>query len=311
MNIQQLEYIVALDKHRHFVLAAEHSFVTQATLSTMVKKLEDELGVILFDRSKYPIVPTEAGKIVIQQAKVILRETQRLSEIISETKDSLSGDLRIGIIPTLAPYILPLFLTSFLKKYPNIKLQISEITTAAIISQLESSDLDVGLLAVPLGRADLYEQSLFYEEFVVYASATDKFKNKKYVLAKDIDVNRLWLLEEGHCLRSQVINLCELKEREKSFHHLDFTTGSLETLKKIVEANQGITVLPKLALKDMSENQLANVHYFKSPAPGREIGLVTHRMHLKAKLIGLLKKEIMDNLPKEYMNDKVINIKMN
>ncbi len=297
MNLQQLEYIIALDKYRHFVTAAENTFVTQATLSMMVKKLEEELGVVLFDRSKHPIIPTEAGKMVIDQAKVILRESQRLKEQILESKEIISGELRLGIIPTLAPYILPLFLNNFLKKYPDVRLQVSEITTDSIINKLEDSELDAGLLAIPVNRRNLYEQSLFYEEFVVYASTGEKFKNKKYVLAKDIDVNRLWLLEEGHCLRSQVINLCELKELEKNTHHLNFTTGSIETLKKIVEANQGITILPKLAMKDLSKSQLKNVHLFKDPAPGREIGIVTHRLHIKSKLISLLKKEILSNLP--------------
>ncbi len=301
MNLQQLEYIIALDKYRHFVTAAENTFVTQATLSMMVKKLEDELGVVLFDRSKHPILPTEVGKMVIAQAKVILRESYRLKEQISESKEIISGELKLGIIPTLAPYILPLFLNSFLKKYPEVKLQVSEITTGAIISKLEESELDAGLLAIPLGQRNLFEQSLFHEEFVVYASTGEKFKSKKYLLAKDIDVNRLWLLEEGHCLRSQVINLCELKEQEKHSHHRNFTTGSIETLKKIVEANQGITILPKLATRDLSKSQLKNIHFFKDPAPGREIGIVTHRLHIKSKLIELVKKEIKANLPSDIV----------
>ena len=293
MNIQQLEYVVAVDNHRHFVKASEKCFVTQATLSMMIKKLEEELTVKIFDRSRQPVIPTEIGKKIIAQAKIILQEANRLHEIVSEEQGQLNGELRIGIIPTLAPYLLPLFMNSFMIKYPKVKLRISELTTDDIIHKLEQHDLDVGLLSTPLNQASLKEQPLFYEEFVVYASSTEQLLSKKYVLAKDIDINRLCLLEEGHCLRSQVFNLCELKNREKQVHQLDFATGSIETLKRIVETNHGITILPLLALKDMTDKQRLNIRHFKSPAPVREIGLVTYRYFVKEKLINGLKEEIL------------------
>lgn len=304
MNLQQLEYIVAVDVHRHFVTAAERCFVTQATLSMMIKKLEDELEVKIFDRSKQPVVPTEIGKLIIAQAKKALQDTARIKEIVNEERGLVRGELKVGIIPTLAPYIIPMFINSFLKKYPDVKLQISELTTEAITEKLEQYSLDVGIMATPLNNAALIEQPLFYEQFVVYASAEEKLLKKKYLLAQDIDINRLWLLEEGHCLRSQVMNLCELKHREKELHQLDFESGSIETLKKIVDLNQGITILPELALNDLHASQRDRVRQFKSPAPVREISIVTFRHFVKEKLIDALKQEILDNIPADMKSTK-------
>jgi LysR family transcriptional regulator, hydrogen peroxide-inducible genes activator len=299
MNIQQLEYVIAVDQYRHFVTAARHCFVTQATLSMMIKKLEEELGVKIFDRSRQPVIPTDIGTKIITQAKQVVKESQRLKELVKEEQGENSGELRIGIIPTLAPYLLPLFLTSFLKKYPLVKLQIHELTTDEIMDRLEQHTIDVGIAATPLNNSALKEHPLFYEEFVVYASSQEQTIKKKYLLPGDIDVNKLWLLEEGHCLRSQILNLCELKKREKEMHQLDFAAGSIETLKKIVEINQGITILPLLALGDLTSIEKKNLHYFKDPAPVREIGLLTYRYYVKEKLIDALKNEILENVPEE------------
>ena len=303
MNIQQLEYVIALDTYRNFVKAAEKCHVTQATLSMMVKKLEEELGARLFDRSKKPLIPTEVGKRIIDQARVILQEEKRMREIIKSESGVLSGELHLGIIPTLASSILPIFMNHFLGNYPHVRLKISELTTDEIIHKLGINQLDAGLLATPLGKKEITEHPLFQEEFVVYASEEQNLLKKKYILASEIDPNELWLLEEGHCMRSQVINLCALKELEKEKHQLDFAAGSIETLKKIIEINKGITILPKLALRDMSERQLQHVRYFKAPAPIREIGIVTYRNHVKEPLIEALKKEITQHIPKEMKID--------
>ena len=299
MNLSQLEYILAVDKHRHFVKAADACFVTQATLSMMIRKLEEELEIKIFDRSRQPVMPTEQGQQVIAQAQVILRETQQLREITAAHKGKLTGEIRLGIIPTLAPYLLPLFLHGFLRKHPGIKMHISELTTDEIIRKLERNELDAGLLAVPLPNASLHCRTLFYEEFVVYASAEEKLMRKQFILAKDIDVSRLWLLEEGHCLRSQVVNLCELKAQEKEVHQLDFAAGSIETLKIIVDINKGITIIPALAVKNLSAKQQKNIRRFKSPPPVREIGLVTFRPFVKEKMMSALEKEILASVPEE------------
>jgi LysR family hydrogen peroxide-inducible transcriptional activator len=304
MNLQQLEYIVAIDTHRRFQTAADNCFVTQATLSMMIKKLEEEINVVIFDRTRHPVVPTEAGKEIIAQAKIVLKEAKRIKEIVEELKGEVSGELKIGIIPTLAPYLLPLFLNEFLKKYPLVKLKISELTTSQITSRLQQLDIDAGILATPLNIPAINEHPLFYEQFVVYASKDEKMMKKKYILADDIDVDRLWLLEEGHCLRSQVINLCELKKKEAEMHHLDYEAGSLETLKKMVDMNQGITILPELALRDLNNDQKKKIRYFKPPSPVREISIVTHRHFIKQRLIEVLKEEILYNIPDEMKNLK-------
>lgn len=304
MNLQQLEYIIAVDKHRHFVKASEECFITQATLSMMIKKLEDELGVKIFDRSRQPVIPTEAGARIIRQAKVIMQECSRLSDMVGDERTQLKGELRIGIIPTLAPYLLPFFLKSFLKKYPAVKVRITELTTNNIIQKLEQHDLDVALVSTPINNANLTEEVLFYEPLIVYASSKDAILNKKLILARDIDVKKLCLLEEGHCLRLQTINLCDMKEEFDSAKQMEFETGSIETLKRIVEENNGITILPILALKGMNASQKNNVRYFKPPVPVREIGLVTYRYLGKENLINKLKEEILSHVPEEMISSQ-------
>ncbi len=304
MNLQQLEYIVALDAHRHFSTAAEKCFVTQPTLSMMIQKLEDELNVKIFDRSKQPVVPTEVGKAIIEQARQILNETLRMQEIVSMHKETLEGELRLAIIPTLAPYLMPLFLKKFAERYRSVKLHISEMTTENIISKLKQSSLDVGIMATPTLDKDLFENLLFFEEFVVYAAKDESILSKRYLLANDIDVHRLVLLEEGHCMRSQMINLCELKQATGMINNVFYEAGSIETLKNMIEIHSGITILPELALSNMSKEQLKLVRYFKSPAPVREISLVTHRAFVKQRLVGVLKSAIIDNLPNNLLKNK-------
>ena len=301
MNFQQLEYILAVDATRHFVSAAEKCNITQATLSMMIKKLEDELGIKIFDRSKVPVIPTDLGIKILSQARIILHERNKLHEIIDVEQKELRGELRIGIIPTLAPYLLPLFLNDFLVKHPLVTMQVNELTTDEIVRKLETNELDAGLLAIPLHIHGLTEQHLFYEEFVLYGPTSDDLMKKKFVLPKDIDVNRLWLLEEGHCLREQVINLCELKSKERSMHQLDFAAGSIETLRRMVEMNQGLTILPSLSLKYLTTSQQKNIRHFRRPAPVRQIGLVTARYFIKEKLMTELKNSILSRVPEDMI----------
>ncbi len=297
MNLQQLEYIVAVDTWRHFSTAAEKCNITQPTLSMMIQRLEEELDVKVFDRTKQPVVTTSIGSKVIEQARIILSEASQMKNLVRDQKGEAHGQLHIGIIPTVAPYLLPLFLNDFLSKYPKIRLKISELTTDQIISQLEKQQMDAGILATPLKLTSVKEQPLFYEQFVVYASPEEKMMKKKYLLAEDINVNHLWLLEEGHCLREQVVNLCELKRKETLSQNLDYQAGSIETLRKMVDMNNGITVLPELALRDLTTKQKKNIRYFKAPAPVREISIVTYRYFVKYNLIELLKNEIIKNIP--------------
>jgi LysR family hydrogen peroxide-inducible transcriptional activator len=293
MNLQQLEYIVAVDTYRHFARAAEKCFVTQATLSMMIRKLEQELDLVIFDRSRQPVVPTEAGRAVIDQARVVLKEASMIAQLSGEARDGLQGDLRIGIIPTLAPYLLPLFLPPFLKKYTSVKLKIVEQTTEQLLRLLSSDKLDVGIMATPLNDKSFRETPLFHEEFKVFVAGNEKGLKKKYILPEDIDVDRLWLLEEGHCLRSQTLNLCELQKKQARAHNLDYEAGSIESLLKITELNEGITIVPELAVLDFDQKRREKLRHFKAPVPVREISLVTYRHFVKLKLLEALEKEII------------------
>ncbi|MES2778498.1 MAG: LysR substrate-binding domain-containing protein [Bacteroidota bacterium] len=293
MNFQQLEYIIAIDTHRHFAKAAEACFVTQATLSMMVKKLEEELDVIIFDRSRQPVVPTEQGKEIITQARMVLREASVLRQIAIDGREQVRGELRLGIIPTLAPYLLPLFLHSFLQQYPGVHISIQELTTDEIIQGLNTDKLDVGIVATPLHSEGIKEDVLFHETLKVFVSKNEKSLNKKYILPEQLDVKRLWLLEEGHCLRSQMLNMCELKKDETYESNLKYEAGSIESLLKIVEVNNGITIVPELATLDFNETRKQQLRSFRSPVPVREISLVTYRHFAKKKLLEVLKKEIV------------------
>ena len=304
MNIQNLKYILAVDMHRHFANAAAKCFVTQPTLSMMIRALEDELGIKIFDRSKQPVVPTEAGEIVIAQAKIIVQEAERMKSIIQELKGEIKGELRLGIIPTVAPYLLPLFLNSFLKKHPLLKIKITELTTQQIVEKLRDHHLDVGILATPLNNETLKEQPLYYEQFVVYASRNEKLMKKKFLIPGDIDTNHLWLLEEGHCLRTQVLNLCELRKKGLETSNLEYEAGSIETLKKMVDANNGITILPELALHELSAKDRKSVRHFKPQVPVREISIVTYRHFVKQRMVDVLKEEICKSVPEEMLTSK-------
>ena len=304
MTLTQLEYIIALDTFRHFATAANACFITQPTLSMQIQKLEDELGSKLFDRSKQPVIPTEMGEEVLQQARVVMHEVKIMHELIKEKQGVFMGELRIGIIPTLAPYLLPLFLQSFLNKYPNIKIKIKEMTTDIIIENLKTGKIDTGLLVTPLLDNTIKEQPLFYEELIAYVSKSSAAYKKNYVLAEDFDLKELWLLEEGHCFRSQIVNLCELKKQNKENSRFEYEAGSVETLRKMVEMNNGITILPEMATFDFNEKQLSMVKHFQNPVPVREISLVTHRDHVKKKLVDVLKAEILLAMPPKIMMNK-------
>ncbi|HEV8515726.1 MAG TPA: LysR substrate-binding domain-containing protein [Cyclobacteriaceae bacterium] len=309
MTLTQLEYIVALDSHRHFVLASEKSFVTQPTLSMQVQKLEDELGVKIFDRTKQPVIPTEIGVSIIAQARIILREAKMIQQIINDQKDIMTGELRIGIIPTLAPYLLPPLFKHMREKHPQLNLIIKETITEEVIHELKNNRLDCGLVVTPLKDLSIKEDVLFYEELFVYVSKKNSLYDKKYVLASDIDPAQLWLLEEGHCFRSQMLNLCEL--RKFSDVHFKYETGNIETLKRMVDKSDGITILPELAVMEFTDAQKKFVRKLKAPSPAREVSLVTHRDHVKTKLIKTLREEILNIVPKQMQklqNKKVVEI---
>lgn len=297
MTITQLEYIIALDTHRNFVNAADSCFVTQPTLSMQIQKLEDELGVKIFDRSKQPVVPTHIGEDIIAQARNVLKEHSKIIEIIQDEKGEVKGDLRLGIIPTVAPYLIPRFLVKFLNKYPEVNLVVNELTTDQIIQQLKNDQLDCGIMASPIKDKNLNEETLYYEEFVAYVSKSNKLAKKTTVKAGELDLNDIWILNEGHCMRNQVINLCSDRKKDNTKARFEYQTGSVETLKRIVEQDDGVTIIPEMAIMDMSDEQMDLVRYFKSPEPVREISMFTHRHFVKKKLIKTLADEIMSTVP--------------
>lgn len=299
MNIQQLEYIVAVDNHRHFVQAAEHCNVTQPTLSMMIRKLEEELGVKIFDRTKQPIVPTNIGRQIIDQARTVLRESGRLSEIAKHFNGDLSGELRIGIIPTIAPYLLPHFVQPFIKSYPEIRLHISEMITERITGELKLGNLDVGIVASVSEDNALREIPLYKERFYAYVSKDTGLYNKQYILPADIEPNELWLLEEGHCFRTQIQKLCELSRNSEFGSSFNYRSGSIETLIRMVDRNGGITILPELAVNELPEERKKFIRSFRYPEPAREVCLVVNREQVKTRLIEALKTGIMEFMPKE------------
>ncbi|HEU4573691.1 MAG TPA: LysR substrate-binding domain-containing protein, partial [Chitinophagaceae bacterium] len=264
--------------------------------SMQIQKLEEELGVKIFDRTKQPVIPTEIGARIVAQARVVVREAQWIKQLINEQQDTLSGELRIGIIPTLAPYLLPSLYKYMHGKYPKLQLVIKECITEDVIHDLKNNRLDCGLVVTPLKDPSIKEDVLFYEELFVYVSKKNALFDKKYVLATEIDPNELWLLEEGHCFRSQVLNLCEL--RKSSDFRFRYETGNIETLKRMVDKSDGITILPELAVMELNKPQLSQVKRLKQPSPAREVSLVTHRDHIKTRIIKALREEIVQIIPR-------------
>jgi len=304
MTLTQLEYIVALDTYRHFSLAAENCHVTQPTLSMQIQKLEEELGLAIFDRSKQPVILTEMGQSILLQARRIIAERNAMMELVSGFKGTLIGELRIGIIPTLAPYLLPLFIRNFNVNYPGVKLIVNEMMTEYIVQRLKQGRIDVGILVTPLQEPGIKEQVIFHEELMVYVSPKNSTYKKHYVLPQDIDPEKLWLMEEGHCFRSQIVNLCELRKASFSGSHFQYEAGSIETLKRMVDINDGITILPELTTLDMTSKQLKQIRHFRNPVPMREVSIVTHRDFVKKALIQALKKEIIAAIPDQIRQKK-------
>jgi LysR family hydrogen peroxide-inducible transcriptional activator len=297
ITLTQLEYIVAVDTFRHFGRAAENCFITQPTLSMQIKKLEEDLEVIIFDRSKQPLIPTDIGRRIIDQSRIALQESQKINSIIKDHKNLISGELKIGIIPTLAPYLLPLFIGNYKRKYPNIEIKVEELTTANIIDHLHRDLLDVGILVTPLKEDRILEKPIFYEGMLLYLHDDHPLAIKQGIKLKDIATPELWLLSDGHCFRDQVINLCSFKGAANTALPFHFEAGSLETIMNIIDKEGGMTIIPELATLGMSEARFDHVRTFTDTNPLREVSLVYSRHYAKYKLIELLWKEIVASMP--------------
>jgi LysR family hydrogen peroxide-inducible transcriptional activator len=301
VTLTQLEYIVAIDNYKHFAKAADACNVTQPTLSMQLKKMEDSLNIEIFDRTKQPIVATPAGAELILQARTILRETRHFIEIATHYNTNILGEFKLGIIPTVAPYLLPYFIGSFQKKFTSVKLNIMELKTDDIIRQLHQDEIDAGILATPLHEVNLIEEPLFYEEIKVYAPKNHPLIQKKYLQAKDILRNDIWMLAKGNCFRNQVVNICSLhQDLEKN---ITYESSSIETLKRMVDMEGGFTLMPELAVLELSTKKLENIAVFEAPQPLREISLVYARSVNKKKILQALKQKILSNIPEE-LKDK-------
>lgn len=308
MTLLQLKYIVAVDTYRNFALAAEKCFITQPTLSMQIQKLEEELGVMLFDRSKKPVLPTPIGEKIIRQARTNLREFEKIREIVHQQKQEISGELRIGIIPTLAPYLLPLFITRFVAKYPLVRVFIEELLSEQILHKIGQDRLDFGVLVTPTKDKRMLEQPLFYESFVAYMSTNHPLSANAVLDLRDLRLDEMLLLSEGHCFRDQIVNICPKSEDGCQTTRLQFESGSLETLKRIVETQYGYTLLPELATLNLSKEQRRFIKPFYDPKPVREVSLVMHRSYLKEHLIQIFKDELLASIPDSLRRNSQENL---
>lgn len=296
-SLTQIEYVMAVYKHGHFAKAAEACLVTQPTLSMQIKKLEEDLGAPIFDRSKKPILLTETGKAIINQLQTLLYEAKKVGEIIESTSDpTVRGELTVGIIPTVAPYLLPGLFATAEKRKMDLNLDVRELQTAKIIESLENDEIDVGILALPLKLPRIFEVPLYFEPFYVICRNDHELAAQKKIKTSQLKYPDIWLLEEGHCMRNQTLDVCTAK-KTLAPRKFKFESGSLETLKNIVQASGGYTLFPAMAL-DYVESK-TKVIPFERPIPSRQIGLVYRREHYKVNLIETLGEVITQSLPEE------------
>ena len=295
MTLQQLEYIVAVYRYRHFGKAAEECGVTQPTLSAMIQKLENELSVKLFNRSSQQVIPTQVGRLVVEQAWKVLSRAHKIEDIVAEEKHSLSGIFKLGVLPTIAPYLLPRFFPHFVSKHPDLDLRVIEMKTEDIKKALAKGTIDAAIV-VKLDDMNEYQlHTLFYEQFLAYVSRNDRLFNHKNIKLSDLDTEFLWLLDEGHCFRDQLIRFCNLKSAKASKE--TYSLGSIETFMRMVESGLGMTFIPELALEQLSESQKQLVRPFALPIPTREIVFMTNRSFLRHSVLQALTDAVVKSVP--------------
>ena len=302
MTLQQLEYILAVNQFRHFAKAAEYCRVTQPTLSAMIQKLEEELDTRIFDRSQQPVCPTPVGIHIIEQAQNILVQANRIKNIIEEEKHSLTGTFKLGILPTVAPYLLPRFFPQLMKKYPDLDIRVIEMKTNDIKKALQTGEIDAGIVASLAGMEELQQTPLFYEQFFVYMSRKNILFNSEVIRTSDLNGEQLWLLDEGHCFRDQLVRFCQMKSARAS--QLAYHLGSMETFMRMVESGKGVTFIPELAVLQLGDIQKELVRPFAIPCPTRQIVMLTNKNFIRHTLLEALTKEIKSSIPKEMLSLK-------
>lgn len=300
MNLQQLEYIIALNKYRHFGKAADHCEVSQPTLSTMIQKLEDELGVKLFDRGHQPIKPTAIGVKVLEQAAIILRQTSVLGEIIKDEEDSLGGSITLAVLPTIAPYLLPRIVPVLDRDLPDLNITFVELMTSECLEQLGRGQIDLAIMATEVGQEDLISHPLYYEEFFGYVSRKEGQYHDKSIRSSEVDASRLWLLDEGHCFRDQLMRFCQLR-RNGSYKNR-YVRGSLTTFMHMVEQGNGMTFIPELSLDTINSGHRDLVKPFAIPRPTRLVNLTVRkdfaRMHLRDAIASIIREAVPERMHK-------------
>ena len=307
MTIIQLKYMLLVAEHKNFTTAANKSFVTQPTLSIQIQKLEEELGTKIFNRNTKPVLLTDIGKKIVQQAQRIIEESSRMTDIVAQEKGFIGGEFKLGILPTVMPTLLPKFLNTFIKKYPKVDIKIEELTTDNICKKINDGHLDAGIAATPLLRDNIIEKSLYYEPFVGYVPSSFPFHKKKNIEIDDLNLSDLLILEDGHCFRNHVLNLCEINE--KKIQKFDLKSGGFETLIHLADTGLGMTILPYLNAMILPKDKQVNVKFFKEPAPAREISLIHSKSQLKISIISALKSTISEILKNTFAlgNIKVIS----
>ena len=296
------EYILAVNQFRHFAKAAEYCRVTQPTLSAMIQKLEEELDTRIFDRSQQPVCPTPVGIHIIEQAQNILVQANRIKNIIEEEKHSLTGTFKLGILPTVAPYLLPRFFPQLMKKYPDLDIRVVEMKTNDIKKALQTGEIDAGIVASLAGMEELQQTPLFYEQFFAYVSREDALFNNEVIRTSDLNGEQLWLLDEGHCFRDQLVRFCQMKSARAS--QLAYHLGSMETFMRMVESGKGVTFIPELAVLQLGDAQKELVRSFAIPCPTRQVVLLTNKNFIRHTLLEVLVKEIKLSVPKEMLSLK-------
>lgn len=291
MTITQLKYVLAVAEHKNFTLAADKCFVTQPTLSMQIQKIEEELNIQIFDRTKKPIQLTDIGQKIVNQAKNIVNEADRIQDIVEQQKGFVGGEFRLGIIPTIMPTLLPMFLNNFIKKYPKVKLIIEELNTDEIITKLNNGHLDAAIAATPLQEEKIKEIVLYFEPFVAYIPESHQHYQKQEIEVADLNLDEILLLQDGHCFRDGILNLCKNNSRNE-INHFQIESGSFETLIKLADEGLGTTLLPYLHTLDLKETDKTKLRHFKEPKPAREVSLIFPKSELKIHIIDALRSTI-------------------
>lgn len=300
MTIIQLEYLLAVANCGSFSMAAEHCFVTQPSLSMQVKALEEELGVVLLDRSKKPVIPTEAGEAVLAQAREALKEYDAIKEVVAEMKGETAGKMRLGVIPTIAPYLLHRFIPDFVKLYPKVELEIREMVTSDIVDALRRDRIDAAIVAAGTCGEGIIEQELFSDRFYLYVSPNNPLYERSNVRIEDIDLKDLILLSPGNCMRDQILELCQARRAMTA--HYSFESGTLDTLMRIVDCTSCVTVIPEMSLDYISPEHRSQVKTLAKGATSRKIAVAIRRTYVKTSIVKALTDTIIKAIAGKVSN---------